>query len=344
MSLLEKLGLLEIEGYSFVRLLGGGSALSSLYQKQKDFVVFKFLVAPRNKIERDRFYLEHSILSKNWTIGFSGRNDFRSEKREQQYPLPIITHPIKSLLDDKVVYFGYKYEKGQLLSDWQKEEHTLKEKLYILYRVASALCYFNVQGYTHKDLHPSNILLLDNPDMETSPDDPCPQVKILDMGSCFRSTDPIIRNENDINQVALELDDSRRLLSSFQCMPPDFLVNGSSATNYDSWAFGLMAYNIIFEEMPFEVKTINDVYSLLHNEFDKSSFEANVNKLDLGLSTTLKRLLSVRGEERLPHQNIVNMFSWILSDDPRFNEAEFIEEVIKNHGHDPHYDARDNYY
>ena len=65
MPLLERLGLLEIDGYRFKSSLGGGSALSSIYEKADEKVVFKFLIAPRNEIELERVKLEYSVLKTN---------------------------------------------------------------------------------------------------------------------------------------------------------------------------------------------------------------------------------------------------------------------------------------
>ncbi|MCH2057496.1 MAG: hypothetical protein MK214_12995 [Thalassotalea sp.] len=41
-----------------------------------------------------------------------------------------------------------------------------------------------------------------------------------------------------------------------------FIVECSATKNYDTWAFGIFAYNVFFGEMPFELNDIKDVTQL----------------------------------------------------------------------------------
>lgn len=168
-ELLSSLGLLTIDGYEFLESLGGGSALSSVYVKGNNKIVVKFLISPRNKVELERFKLEYSVLKdNNFNMDF-GDNPSREPKYfrgpESSYPLPKIALDLKEYHSGMVFCFGYKYEEGSLLSDISTKDYSIKEKYEFLHRIASGLSYFSQTGYTHRDLHPSNILLLDDFEM-----------------------------------------------------------------------------------------------------------------------------------------------------------------------------------
>ncbi|MGF1822680.1 protein kinase domain-containing protein [Vibrio alginolyticus] len=352
---LSSLGLIEIEGYKFSKLLGGGSALSSLYVKGDEKVVFKFMISPRNSIELERFKLECSVLEINNANSIRAEEGFVVDDRgfrgpKSSYPLPKLVFPFTSQLNNLVNYFAYAYEEGELLSQIDTSEYSVEDKIFLLYRVASGLNYFNQTGYSHRDLHPENILVLEGYDMPDSNQyyaENDPRIKFLDMGNCQRintESDWYYRIERNLNEDAVFQDNNRRILSSFVSMPPDFLEKGEDTKHYDTWSFGIYAYSLLFGEMPFDANQIGDLTQLRGERTFSDNYEANLNSVSLGLKLILNHLLSPTGEQRPSIDAIVRLFSWLVDREDEFQERKFICAVIHDGGFDPNYDPRDDYY
>ena len=347
-ELLGSLGLLEIDGYKFSKKLSGGSALSSLYVKNDEKVVFKFLIAPRNCIELERFKLEFSVLNNNKVnFLYNERRMFLFLGPEASYPLPRIKCELRSKFSDLVNYFAYAYEDGELLPSLTSKLESSEDKILLLYRLSSGLNYFNQVGYSHRDLHPSNILLLDGFQMtKDRSQENDPRVKFLDMGNCQknRENSDIIPLERDLDEDAVFKDNNRRILASFVSMPPDFLRKGEFTKNYDSWSFGIYAYQLLFGETPFEANQIGDITSLLETREFHENYEINLNSLSVGMKLVLKHLLSPDGESRPSIDTIVRLFHWLVNENKRFQNSIFIKEVIHNDGFDPYHNPIDDYY
>lgn len=350
---LDKLDLLNIDGFEFRKSLGGRSALSSLYFRGDEKVVFKFLISPRNEVELERFKLEYSVLSVN------SANSIRHEDRvslfeqkftgpQTSYPLPVIRYPLTQRFSGIVSFFGYAYEDGVLLSELDTSSYTHEEKILLLYRISSGLSYFNQIGYSHRDMHPDNILLLNDYSMARFHwEDNDPRVKFLDMGSCQRDKveyDWMYRIERDVNEDLVFMENNKRVVSSFMSMPPDFLTLGEKTENYDTWAFGIYAYNIFFGEYPFVANNINDVTLLREHRVFSTRYERNMSTLSVGEKLILNHILSPNGKERPPISTIVRLFSWLVQRGDEFQNPEFINRVIHNDGFDPNHDPVDDLY
>jgi len=351
-SFLEQLGLLTIGKYKFQKMLGGGSALSALYKSNEELLVFKFLIAPRNNIELERFKLEFSVLEKNRTNWVDGIKDksllpslFIGPK--ESYPLPEVAYPLTHMFSSEINFFGYYYEQGVLLSDIDTREYSLKQKTELLHRVASGLSYFNQCGYTHRDLHPENILLLEASEMPESDNlANNPKIKILDLGNCQkikRDYESIWDIKRDLDEQLVYSDNNKRLLTSFYSMPPDFLELGEKTENYDSWSFGVLAYSILFNKMPFELNSLDDVTQLRVSDCLPKEVELNLSSLGNGYELVLKQLLSPKGSSRPSIDTIVRLFSWLVFREDEFGDIEFVRAVINNNGFDPNYNPKDDY-
>jgi len=353
-ALLSQLNLLKIDNYKFESSLGGASALSSLYSDGKNKIVIKFLISPRNDIELERFRLEYSVLSENKMNKNYGLIPDKEYPHlygpDSSYPLPKIVMPLKELVGGSVFCFGYAFEKGELLSEINPQSYSLKDKYLLLYRLASGLSYFNQSGYSHRDLHPKNILLLDDfkiPKYDRDRTENDPRVKFLDLGNCQSNNfeDSYVYGiERDVNEQLVFQDNNKRLLTSFISMPPDFLEHGSATKNYDTWAFGIFAYNVIFGEMPFDLNDIRDVTELRQHSKLPPNVKSKLQELDDGPHLIMQHLLSWRGENRPEIHSIVRLFSWLIHRSDEFTEVEFIKRVIHNDGFDPNHSPLDDIY
>jgi serine/threonine protein kinase len=353
-ELLSQLDLLNIDGFIFEKSLGGESALSSLYSKGKNRIVVKFLISPRNSVERERFKLEYSVLNHNYLNRDFGNNSSKEPLYLvgpiTSYPLPSIAMNMKEFFSGMVLCFGYSYEEGTLLSDIKTENYSLEEKFLLLFRVASGLSYFNQTGYTHRDLHPSNILLLEDyimTEYDGDRNENDPRIKFLDLGNCQSTTkleQVAFRIERDAEEDLVFQDNNKRLLTSFTSMPPDFLEQGSETLNYDTWAFGVFAYKIIFGELPFDLKDIKDVTALRNLDSMPLGVKNKLQELDDGPRLIMQHLLSWRGENRPEIHSIVRLFSWLTLRGNEFIDVGFIKKVIHNDGFDPYHNPLDDIY
>lgn len=346
--------LLHISNYYYVKNLGGeGSSLTALYQnKSKEKVVFKFLIAPKTTVELERFKLEASVLERN-LINSNPHGDPSEVSKfhgpAESYPLPEIIYPYHTKHSHMINYFAYKYEDGQLLSEINTESLNFLDKIKLLHRIASGLNYFTFTGYEHRDLHPGNILLKNDPEIPYDADETNnPKVKFLDLGNCQLSMlnkSAYMIFDRNLNEELVFQDNNKRLLSSFHSMPPDFLRQGQNTKNYDSWAFGVFAYHMFFQEMPFKLQTIDDVNNLLSKKLNMDSFDANLQTLKIGIRIILKHLLDVDGEYRPNMHSIVNLLSWFKNEEVNYrcNSEEFMKRLIKSGGFDPDVDPNDFY-
>lgn len=341
-ELISTLGLLTISEYEFVESLGGGSALSSIYSKGAEKIVVKFLISPRNKIELERFKLEYSVLKENKLIKDFGDNPLKEPRYfhgpASSYPLPRISLDLTEFCSGTVYCFGYAYEEGRLLSDVCVEEFSIEERCEFLHRLASGLSYFNQTGYSHRDLHPSNILLLDDfkmPKYDRDRTENDPRIKFLDLGNCQsnnHSDSSVYGIERDADEQLVFQDNNKRLLTSFVSMPPDFLENGSETKNYDTWAFGVFAYKTITGEMPFDLNDIKEVTELRRQAKLPPNVKSKLLNLDDGIRLILQHLLSWKGQNRPEIHSIVRLFSWLVFRKEEFTKIEFIKRVIHNDG------------
>ena len=353
---LKDLDLYEIDGYIFQKKLGGGSSLNCLYKKGEKKVVVKFLIAPRNKAELERFKQEASVLEYNHINAIPDFDSYytridRILIPENSYPLPVLAHKYTYLGNGLINYFSYEYLEGTLLCDLATENYTLEQKITLLHRIASGLSYFNRLGYEHRDIHPENIIIKDNYSMPNLNLDwqkkNEPGVVFLDMGSCQKSNfyqHEAFSFERDVDEDLVFRDNNRRLLSSFVTMAPDFLQKGEKTKNYDSWSFGVYAYKLIFNEYPFDAKQIEDVNLLVNSRNFPDSFKKNLDQLEPGLKYILNHLLSPNGDERPEIYVIVRLISWLRFNNTRFQDPVFIKKVIHNQGLDPYENPIDRFY
>lgn len=350
-SLLKKLGLDKIKGYTFYKQFQSGSSMSCLYTNQTEKVVIKFLICPRNSIEIERFKLEYSVLKSNRALSNNSAFDHEMsffQGPETSYPLPEIRVELMEIFGDSIFLFGYKYEKGQLLSSVNTSSFSLNDKFRLLHRLASGLSYLNQTGYAHRDLHPENILLMDGfsiPNSEPNQNENDPRVKFLDMGSC-QTVDleltTMIAGVRIADEKAVIDDSGKRLLSSFTSMPPDYLHLGNKTKNYDTWAFGVYSFSLVFGVLPFTLSGIDELEKL--NLGLPENVKNKLRELPLGAQLIFQHLLSPKGHERPRSDTIVRLFSWLIYRNSEINNLNFARRVIHNNGFDPDHNPLDDIY
>ncbi|CRY84153.1 protein kinase domain-containing protein [Yersinia intermedia] len=349
---LKSFGLDEIGDYNFVEALKNGSASSAIYKNDTNSVVVKFLICPRNKIELERFKLEYSVLKINQINSLYRNHVYELEQEafhgpSDSYPLPKIKIEYEESGFGFISYFGYEYMEGVLLSEIDTTNMSTHEKCHLVYRVASALSYFNQTGYSHRDLHPNNILLLPSPQMARNDYElNNPKVKILDMGNCqkivYQWSHVIPEIERNVDEKLVFDDNNRRLLSSFISMPPDFIEKGEDTKNYDSWAVGVYFYELLFGEKPYTPNGISDVTKLRVSKIYSSNFLTNLSKVDNSLKLIIENLLEPNGDSRPSTDAIVRLLWCYLYSEEFVGDSKYAEHIILNGGIDP--DDRDEHF
>lgn len=325
--------LLNIDGYEFIRTMDGGSAQSCIYQKGTEKIVVKFLIAPRNDVELERFKLEAGVLKLN-------RLHDLCFIPSTSYPLP----RLKIELSNKglVYFFAYEYCDGTLLSDLDTSKYTVDDRLKLLHRISSALNYLNLTGYSHRDLHPQNIILKENPrlmDVSSAEPPDClndPRVVFLDWGTCVKSNSIEhlhLTFNRSIDESLVTQENNKRLISSFNSMPPDFLIHGEDTINYDSYSFGIFAYSIFFNKLPYNITSIKDVSKLRKRDARLlEDMNRNLAILPEYLQLILRRLLAPNGRERVEPSAIVRIFEYTVYRKDDLLDRLHLEQLLNNGG------------
>jgi len=346
-NIISKLSLNQIDGYEFQSLLsGGGSALSAIYKKDSEKLVFKFLICPRNNAEKFQFEREFQSLYDNATHKIT---EYAEEDKfffgpKTSYPLPEVIHNLTKIYNEDVLYFSYRFIVGELLSDIDVESLAQTEKYKLLHRVASGLNYFSQCGFSHRDLHPKNILLCPDHFMDPEGDFNDPRVKILDMGSCVESNSPRFSCFINNNKIP-DLESGRRLISSFDSMPPDFIIKGKAIKNYDTWAFGVLSFKILFGRLPYDLEDLSDVYKLHKGTLELNKDHTKCFKqLPYGIRLFLESFLQPKGEHRPELETVVRLLHWIIYDGDKLENENFAEKILQHSGFDPNHDPLDDIY
>lgn len=223
-------------------------------------VFVKLSIFPRSELEAARFRNEARFLKEQeWAN--------RIIKKTPSY----ISHG--ELFQGKILYLVTEKIEGQLLSDWlAKNFHkaNLAERLLLAYRVFGAAEHFG-QFTTHHDLHPGNIMLLDE-DVDLHTEVPDYKVIILDWGQSHSKLEAAYAGEND-DIAIIHNGMGREITASFYNLPPETFMDrnreGSEYNKYDSWAMGLLLYKLITGDNLFNFDNIGQfAEAMRHIEMD----------------------------------------------------------------------------
>jgi len=185
------------------------------------------------------------------------------------------------LFQGKILYLVTEKIEGQLLSDWLIKDFdnaSLMDRLLIAYRVFGAAEHFG-QFTVHHDLHPGNIILLDD-EVDLHTKTPDYKVIILDWGQSHSKLEAGYAEEGD-DIAIIHSGMGREITTSFYNLPPETFMDwnrvGSEYNKYDSWAMGLLLYRLITGNNLFSFDNIGEfAEAMRHIEFD---IEFQVNKI-----------------------------------------------------------------
>lgn len=174
-------------------------------------------------------------------------------------------------------YFVMEYVEGKTFEHWMREKKTLKAQLEIFQKILESLHYAHQEGIIHRDLKPANIFITN---------DGFP--KIGDFGLAKEIRSPEIQR----------LTKSGEIMGTPAYMSPEQLLGGqkiSFAT--DIYAMGICFYQLLTQQIPFEGKTIHELfYAIIHENIPPPS--SIKKKLPRDLETIALKALRKEPEKR----------------------------------------------
>ena len=257
--------------YRLIEVLnsGGNSHSYKAYSYSlKTNVFIKFFLLPRHEIELLKFRNEiaiHKVVSRQGFI----------------YDKNAVIEMIDAKLfkDNLGGYLVLEWLEGKPLDKVIENyaSKSIEEKVQLFHRVANALIPLS-SWIIHRDLHPSNIMVLDDSfeyeRLRHNAYDP--KIKIIDFGESYSEYVTVVGDLDNSDLRNLKVNNSRRLTTSLYSTPPEYLKDysfrrhseSSYTENYDSWALGLIGYKIFFNEDLFVFKDIKEyVEKLQSNHF-----------------------------------------------------------------------------
>ncbi|MBK8258964.1 MAG: serine/threonine protein kinase [Polyangiaceae bacterium] len=157
----------------------------------------------------------------------------------------ILDHGIEQAPEGDQPFIVMELLEGEdLFQRLEKRHHlSVKDTAKIMTQIARALTRAHAAGIVHRDLKPENIFLTHNDDDEI--------VKVLDFG---------VAKVRDAAKVTMQKTGVGTLIGTPHYMSPE-QVKGIGEVDYrtDIWAFGVLAYQCVTGELPFDSEGVGDL-------------------------------------------------------------------------------------
>jgi serine/threonine protein kinase len=187
--------------------------------------------------------------------GFSNA-DVEQRFKHEALALAQLNHPnvvhlyMFGRTDDGIAFLAMELIDGRTLASLLDERGALPELevLGILDQLCSALVEAHAHGVVHRDLKPENVMLVERHDQAAL-------VKVLDFGIAKLTHTPDLRMTRDGEVLGTPL-----------YMAPEQIAGGEVDERTDIYAFGLIAYELLTGEVPFEAETTMALLARAVNE------------------------------------------------------------------------------
>ena len=155
---------------------------------------------------------------------------------------PFIVKLVKTLKDDKFIYFLMDYIKGKELFDIIRDIGLLNKKQTLFYgaSIMLAVRYLHQRKFIFRDIKPENVMVLENG-----------YIKIIDFGT------------------AKEIQDkTKTTLGTPHYMAPEMILGKGYSFEVDFWAIAVCMYEFVCGEVPFgeTCEDTMDIYLAVKNE------------------------------------------------------------------------------
>lgn len=307
-------GLDVIDGYELIKPLSGGKASATLlYQGSNNKkVVIKMLIAPRNQHELEFFRNEHDALknlSKFEGLCFTPKIDIEFTKSEH-YP---------------IYYFGTEYFEGETLRskiDSDPPPWPWEKCIETTHQIAVALGGCSI-SYVHRDLHPGNILITDTLKFNKNDYYVDPGIRILDYG-CSKD------NVKFLYYGTLN-EDKFRHVGAISSWSPEFLLNPELVDqNHDSWAIGVILYNLLSGKYPAQASNFGELIHIYQGQ--DINLELPVKTIPITVYRLLQNLLSFTPTERFSCGAIASTCGAILYTDLNSQPDHIVDMFFEGRG------------
>ncbi|HAR65170.1 MAG TPA: hypothetical protein DCR55_03025 [Lentisphaeria bacterium] len=253
-----------LAGYSLLRTLGRGS-IGTVYLAERDCkgVKRKFAL----KVLRNRL---PDSLTDQLTQRFM-REAEAASRVKSSHVVSIVDYGIAE--DERVPYIVMERINGQSLKQLlAKRKIRLEESVCLLRQLASALKAIHEAGIFHRDIKPENIMI----ENENN-------AKVTDFGIAKLP-------ESELTQTS-------HLMGTLPYMAPEQFASANIGAQADLFSLGVMAYEMICGERPFQCDGLIDYSTAILHELPKSPREFVPDLPDI-LEYALARLLKKRADER----------------------------------------------
>ena len=204
---------------------------------------------------------------------------------------PNIIRTFEFFEDIKRLYLIMEYcSGGELFTEiLRRQSFSEQDAAKIFYQILSAVSYLHVNGITHGDLNPENILLEERRDSLN--------IKLADFGQSHFYNDPNMAN---------------RALGTYFFYPPECCGDNEEflPKPTDIWALGITFYIILYRKLPFDTDSCVEIFDLIKNfvlEFPEEKV------VDPELKRLISRMLDKNPETRATVFDLVND-PWINRD------------------------------
>ncbi|MCX5954564.1 MAG: protein kinase [Cyanobacteria bacterium] len=295
--------------------IAGGKSSKTYFGKdleQGDLVVIKLLMFPRSDLERALFHNEIYTLQHFDDIQ------------------PRITPRIfvsGELYEGDIMYMVTEKVEGRTLERYLQDDLSflnLNSKLELFHRVASCVASCLGPGWNHRDLHPGNVLLLEQtpiwlgPNLYSQPD---PKTMLLDWGQSYCD---LFAQFDDAPPFIETLHGCyfKSFTASLYSSPPEIFrepeYQHRTISLYDSWSLGLILHRILTGKNCFEFRSLGDYAQSLANKNIHTLIDSAASQIlrqgnehSFLLSQLFKRLACVDAAQRL-HAGTAARVLWDL--------------------------------
>jgi len=172
-------------------------------------------------------------------------------------------------------FIAMEYVAGESLENILRRVNRLSalEAIAIVEQLCAGLGYAHGQGVVHRDIKPANVLMR-----------PDGRVTIVDFGIAH------------LADQTRRLTQTDALLGSFHYIAPERLEGEACDNRADIWSTGVMFYEMLTGELPFNGKDVSTLYRVIHEPY--IPLQDYVEDLPQGLSDVVQKALAKRMEDR----------------------------------------------